>query len=235
MRVTIQQPEHMPWLGFFHKIVQADLIVFLDNVQFRKNYFQNRNRIKTANGWSWIIVPVNYKSDTIIKDVTIAQDHRWKKKWWDNIYYSYKKGAYFLNYSEKLYNILNTDWKFLSDFNISLIEVLCNFLGIKLYYVKASSLGIETKGSTLLLEICKKLGTKKYLSGISGRDYLEEEKFEKEKIDIIYQEFHHPLYQQLYEPFEPCMSIIDLMFNYGEKSLDVINGKGVPVMKELFL
>lgn len=235
MIITIHQPEHMPWLGFFHKIYKSDLMVFLDVAQFRKNYFQNRNRVRTANGWSWITVPVHHKSHTLINDVSIVSDRRWKKKWWDTIYYSYIKADHFHGYSDQLYVVINQDWESLSDLNISLIKTISSFLGIELNYVKASDLGIVSKGNELLLSICQKLDAKIYLSGVSGKDYLDEQAFAKENIKVIYQKFHHPIYSQLFDPFEPCMSTIDLIFNHGAKSLDMIMGNDVPVMEKIFL
>lgn len=235
MIVTIHQPEHLPWLGFLNKIIQADLFVILDNVQFRKNYYQNRNKVRTANGWTWVKVPVRHKSDSLIKDVTITPDARWKKKWWDTIYYSYKKSNYFDIYAGSIETAINQDWQFLSDLNIYLIKMLFSFLDKKLACIKASELGIEGRGSEMLLKICKKAGATTYLSGISGRDYLEEDMFREENINIVYQEFYHPIYNQMYEPFEPCMSVIDLFFNYGPQSLEIIMCKNIQLMDKLFL
>ena len=246
MRVTIHQPEHIPWLGFFHKIIKADQIILLDNVQFRKNYYQNRNKIRTADGWTWITVPVKHDSETLIKDVTIASDKRWRKKWIDSIYFSYKKAKYFDNYSEGLIGIINDHSCNLTNLNTSLIKILCKFLKIEVDFVLASTLGVEgkgkgkgkdkgkDKGSDLILNICRKTDAKVYHSGISGKDYLKTEDFADNGIKVIFQEFHHPIYKQQYEPFVSCMSIIDLLFNHGDKSLNVINGIGVDVMEEVF-
>ena len=235
MKVTIHQPEHLPWLGFFHKVAQAELFVILDNVQFRKNYFQNRNKIRTAGGWTWVKVPVTHGSDTLIKDIAISDDSRWGKKWWGTIFYSYKKANFFEKYSGKLHDTVNREWKLLSELNIALIEILLGYLGVDVKIVKASDLSVKGKGSELILEICKEAGASTYLSGISGKDYLKTEDFRKEDIEIVYQEFHHPIYKQLHEPFMPCMSVIDLLFNHGDDSLDIINGIGVPVMDKIFL
>ena len=235
MRVAIHQPEHMPWLGFFHKISMADAYVVLDNVQFRKNYFQNRNKIRTSNGWTWLTVPVNYTIETLIKDVDIASDLRWKKKWLDTIYFSYKKAKYPHYYFEQVHKVLNENCSNLSNLNISLIKLLCKFLEIKTNIIFASQLNVEGKGSDLLLNICKKLRATTYLSGISGKEYLRLTDFAREGIKIILQDFHHPIYEQLYKSFIPRMSVIDLLFNYGNKSLGIINGIDVPVMEEVFL
>lgn len=235
MIVTIHQPEHMPWLGFFHKISKADVFVILDNVQFRKNYFQNRNKIRTANGWSWITVPVSHDSGSLIRDVKIAQSARWEEKWWKSLYLSYTKSKYFNLYGEAIHAVINTPNPALSELNIALIDLMRGFLDIKNRIILASELDVCGCGSDLVLNICKKLKADEYLSGISGKEYLNAADFVKAGISLTYQEFHHPIYKQLYEPFLPCMSIIDLLFNRGPKSLDIINGIGVPVMEDLFL
>ncbi len=235
MRITIHQPEHMPWLGFFHKINMADVYVVLDNVQFSKNYFQNRNKVRTPDGWTWVTVPVNHSIETLIRDVIIAADPRWKRKWQDTVNYTYKKAPFFDHYFERLHNLINESWRNLSDMNVALIRLLSEFLRIKTRFFHASELDVSGKGSDLLLAICKKVGAKYYLSGISGKEYLKLHDFETENIRVIFQDFHHPIYKQLHEPFIPCMSVIDLLFNHGERSLDIINGIGVPVMEEVFL
>jgi len=235
MKVTIHQPEHMPWLGFFHKINMADVFVILDNVQYRKNYFQNRNKIRTSNGWTWIKVPVSYNMDTLINNVTIVSNLKWKKKWLDTIFYNYKKTLFFNDYFKNINELINKECETLCDLNIALIELLTKFLNIKTKFIKASEIYVSGKGSDLIFDICKNLSAKTYISGISGKDYLDLKKFQDAGIEVVFQEFHHPIYKQLYEPFIPCMSVIDLLFQYGEKSLNIINGIGVPVMEELFL
>lgn len=235
MTITIHQPEHIPWMGFFHKIYRVDTFVILDNVQFSKNYFQNRNKIRTKDGWQWVTVPVAKTLETLIKDVTIVANLRWKDKWCDSIYFSCKKAKFFNNYFAQICSTVQKEYDKLSDLNIDLIKLLCKFLNIKTKILLASELKENGKASALLLNICKALDAKAYLSGVSGREYLNLEDFKREGINVIFQEFHHPIYKQLYEPFIPCMSVIDLLFNYGDKSLDIINGVGIPVMEEVFI
>jgi len=227
----------MPWLGFFHKINMADMFVVLDNVQFRKNYFQNRNKIRTKDGWQWITVPVK-KEDLRkpIKDVRVSnEDLRWKRKVLQSIYFEYSKAKFFENYWKDLSSIFDKNHALLADLNMELIRYLLEKLGIDVEIVLASSLDTTGEKGELLLNICKVVGAKTYISGISGRDYLNFDEFKKNNIKIVVQEFHHPIYKQLHEPFIPCMSVIDLLFNYGDESLNTITGIGVPVMEELFL
>ena len=235
MRVTVHQPEHIPWLGFFHKLNMADTYVILDNVQFRKNYFQNRNKIRTSEGWIWITVPVSRTLDTRIMDVTIVPEPRWKKKWLDSVSFSYKKAPYFDLYYKEIELTVNREFEKLSDLNISLIRTLCKFFGIKTELLLASSISPKGTSSDLILDICRKVAAKQYISGVSGKEYLMLDQFKEEGIDVTFQDFHHPIYKQVYEPFMPCMSAADLLFNHGDKSLDILNGRGVEVMKEIFL
>ncbi len=234
--VSIHQPEHMPWLGFFDKIRQADMFVILDNVQFRKNYFQNRNKIRTHDGWVWATVPVLTKgrSSQLINQVEINNASPWVKDYWTAIRMNYTKAPFFPKYSSFLEQIYNKQWTYLADLNEKIISHVIHELGVQVKIIKASTLGVAGQGTELLLEICQKLKADVYLSGISGKDYLEENKFTEQGIKVIYQEFYHPIYRQVYEPFIPCMSIIDLLFNHGDKSLDIIKGIGVEKMDTLF-
>lgn len=216
-------------------MAMADKFVILDNVPFRKNYFQNRNKARTAGGWTWFTVPVSRGLETVIKDVAVAGDSRWKRKWRDTIYYSYKKAPFFESYFSEIEAALEQDMQLLSDLNTALLLLLSRFLHIEPHFVKASTLDASGRGSDLILAICKELGADLYLSGISGKDYLKLEEFRDSGIAIEFQDFHHPIYKQLHEPFMPCMSVIDLLFNYGDRSREIINGIGVPVMEEVFL
>jgi hypothetical protein len=122
----------------------------------------------------------------------------------------------------------------LCELNTALLEKLFEFLNIETPVIRASEINPDGAGSPLILDICLKTECKIYLSGISGKDYLVLDDFSRQGIRVDFQEFHHPVYNQMYEPFMPCMSVMDLLFNYGDKSLDVIHGKGVTVMGKLF-
>jgi len=235
MRITIHQPEHLPWAGFFHKISDVDTVVILDSVQFRKNYFQNRNKIRSSDGWSWITVPVYRRLDTLIKDVTIVMNQYWQRKWIDSIYHAYKKATYFEEYFDRLAAEINKNEEKLSLLNFALIKIIGEWLGIKTDFIFSSQLDVKGKGNELILDICKSLNATTYLSGVSGKEYLSLDDFTRGDIRVEFQEFYHPIYSQLYEPFIPCMSIIDILFNYGKKSLEIVKGKGVPVMEHIFI
>lgn len=238
MRVTIHQPEHIPWLGFFHKVNMADTYVVLDNVQYRRRYFQNRNKIRTKSGEQYITVPIIKESrDTLlIKDVRIFNNNRrWKHKNIGSVFTAYSKSKCFKDYFDKFQEIYLKEFELLIDLNLEFIKYFVRTLGIGTKVMRASSLNINGRKGDLILNICKKLNAETYITGISGCDYLNMKDFEKAGIEIVYQEFHHPIYKQLYKPFIPCMSIIDLLFNYGDKSLDVIKGVDATVMDKIFL
>ena len=236
MIVTIHQPEHLPWLGFFDKVRQSDAFVLLDNVQFRKNYFQNRNKIRTQQGWTWLTVPVliKGKSDQFIQDVQINNTVDWQSKHWKSMNYAYNRAPYFEKYSPMLKQIYTSNWDYIANLNERFIGYLMDEMGIRSKMVWASTLNVTGSGTELLLQICQKLHAEVYLSGISGRDYLREEEFSKEGIKVRYQEFYHPIYSQLYEPFIPCMSTLDLLFNHGDKSMDILIDKDTERMATLF-
>lgn len=236
MIVTIHQPEHIPWLGFFDKVRRADTFVILDGAQFEKNYFQNRNKIRTQKGWSWVTVPVITKGryPQLINQVEINNNVRWRKKCWTSIFMNYSKASFFPQYNNFLKSIYDREWTSLADLNEEIIRYIIHALGIEVEIIRASELGVTGRRTDLLLEICQKLNADVYLSGISGKDYLEEYKFTEQGIKVIYQEFYHPIYKQVYEPFIPGMSIVDLIFNHGDKSLDILMGIGVEKMDTLF-
>lgn len=238
MKIAIHQPEHIPWLGFFHKINMADIYVVLDNVQYRRRYFQNRNKIRTKDGWQWVTVPLEKETrdNLLIKDAKIFNGTlKWKDRNTDTIYHNYCQAKYFNRYWDEFKVLYITDFPHLIDLNMQLLDFFFQQLGIKKKILFASSLGVSGEKGDLILNICTTLKAEVYISGISGRDYLDLARFKDKGIEVTVQDFHHPLYRQLHEPFIACMSVIDLLFNYGEESLDIINGVGVKVMEGVFL
>jgi len=224
MIIGIHQPEHLPWNGFFDKVDQSDIFVLLDNVPFEKNYFQNRNRIRTRDGWAWLTVPVytSGRFSQLINEVEIIKNSNWRKKHWKTLFYSYKNAPYWERCAEFFKSLYQKEWHYLVDLNETIIRFIIGELGIKVKLVKASELNVSGRSTELLLNICKELGADVYLSGKSGREYLDEHRFKDEKIEVMYQDFKHPIYPQQFEPFIPQMSTIDLMFNCGDSSLNIL-------------
>lgn len=226
MMISIQQPESFPWLGFFDKILQVDKVVFLDNVQFKKRYFENRNKIRTPQGWIWLNTPVKTKGRYTqkIMEVEIDNSRPWQKKLISTITQHYRKAPHWKETGDELCEIISKPYELLADFNLAIIFFFMEKLSIKREWTLASSLNTKHSGSYLIWEICQKMNATDYLSGINGKNYLKEEDFIKRKIRIHYQRFRHPIYKQVYDGFEAGMSIIDLYFNHGPDSTNIIKG-----------
>lgn len=236
LRLTIHQPEFLPWLGFFHKISLADTVVILDDIQYRHQYFQNRNKIRTNNGWAWLIVPVKHQplDEWRINTVDIDRNNRWCKKIIRSIEVNYSKCPFFSEYWTELRKILNDDYSRIIDLNMDIIKYLLHSFDMKKNIRFSSEFGFQTKKSDLIFDICKIIGTTTYVSGISGKVYLDVPRFVGANIPVEFQTFHHPIYQQRHSPFIPCMSSIDLLFNHGPNSKDILHGIGVESYETVF-
>ena len=229
-RVTIHQPEFLPWLGFVDKIRQCDVFVLLDSVQFEKNYFQNRNKIRTGWGWVWLTVPVFMKGlfGQKIQEVRIRNDESWSRKHRQTLRQNYGSAPFFHEYFSGLEALYDQPWDLLAEFNIAVIHWVANAFGLSRQFIRSSELGVIGKRSELLVNICKTLGAKVYLSGVSGRDYLDEALFKDAGVLVRYQDFRHPVYRQRYEPFLHVMSSVDLLFNVGPSSLQALTEANTP-------
>ena len=221
--VTIHQPEHLSYLGFFHKVSMCDTLVLLDNVQFEKNYFQNRNKINTSNGERYVTVPVCHSHSTI-RDVEIVPtyfDVQCNKNA-KTIEAAYSKCPYWKEYGKEfleIYKYCRTPM--LSKYNETLLMWVLDVLGINVAVYKASEIGAVGKKTDLLVDICNKIEADKYIAGKSGEDYLEMEKF---SIPVEFQHFVHPIYTQYGKTeFTPYMSVIDAIFNVGSEIMNIIN------------
>jgi len=215
----------MPWLGYFDKIVRSETFVFLDNVQFKKNEFQNRNKIKTAQGWMWLTVPVLYKYPEQIDEVKINNGIGWRKKHLRTLAINYQKAPYFHDRFPEVERFYAVDSASISEVNRESVLMLLKMLGVDRQIAIASALGhLPEEPSERLAAICENLQADTYLSGAGGREYLDLEPFNKRGITVVFQEFKHPVYTQLYGDFIPNLSLLDLLFNCGPDSLKILEG-----------
>jgi hypothetical protein len=214
MIISIHQPNYFPYYGYFNKIKYSDVFVFLDNVTFSKNSYINRNKIKTSDGVKWLTVPIINDNilNTKIKDVNIFGSV-WKHKHIKTIEYNYSKSINFCSVYDILTDIYKKDWKNLSDLNTYIISNICNLLEMKPNFVWASKLDVSGKSTHLLADICEELKADTYLSGSSGKNYIEDKIFSENNIKVIYQKFKHPVYNQRYGNFVENLSILDMLFN----------------------
>ncbi len=222
--VCITQPEHLPWLGYLDKMYQSDYLVFLDNVQFKKRHFENRNKIRTnsGNGFIWLSVPVLSKGkfEQKINEVEIDYNNNWTDKYLKSIEFNYKKSKYFNIYFDDLKKIIDKKHKYLVDLNIEIIGFMKDVFGLKVELLRASNISNDGKASNLILNILKNLDAKHYFSGEFGG--LDKKLLEQNDIKVTYQKFKHPEYEQLTGEYLIGMSFIDLLFNYGKDSLKLI-------------
>ncbi len=219
MIVAIHQPQYLPWVGYFDKIDKADYFCFLDNVQFKKNEWQNRNRIKSAQGWQWITVPVRHRFLQTIKEVKINNTMNWTRKHLQSLIINYKKAPFFQKYSEFFEELYSKQWEFLSELNIYIIEQLCRLLGFETKSGLASSLDLREDPTDRLIDICNILNADTYLAGKDGIKYMDMARFKANNIKVAVQDFKHPCYTQLYDDFQSHLSIVDLLFNCGPDSM----------------
>ena len=223
MIVAVHQPQYLPWLGYFDKIDKAEVFCFLDNVQYKKNEWQNRNRIKSTHGWQWLTAPVLYRFPQKINTVRINNTVNWKKKHLQALITNYGKAPFFdefFNFFEGLYS---KEWEFLADLNIYLVKQFLGMLNIeKKTTARASELQLSDDPTDRLIDICKTLGGDTYLSGRDGTQYMDLARFRESGIRVIVQDFKHPVYLQLFGDFQSHLSIVDLLFNCGPDSLQKI-------------
>ncbi|MCX5788599.1 MAG: WbqC family protein [Elusimicrobia bacterium] len=236
--VAIHQPECFPWLGFLDKARQSDVFIILDSVQYEKNYFQNRNKIRTADGWTWLTIPVETSGKL---EQTIAQARisdaalpRWREKHlaaWRQNYGKTADAEACLGFLEAHYAKRH---QLLADFNTDVIRWLFERFGIKAELRRSSQMAAKGRSSALLASLCKEAGAEAYLSGVSGKDYLDEAEFSQLGLQVRYQEFHHPIYKQSREPFISCLSSFDLLFNYGAGAPTLLFDPATPRLTEVF-
>ena len=224
MIVTVHQPEHLPYLGFCHKASAAQMLVLLDVVQYRKNYFQNRNRILGPNGAMWLTVPVRMQGhmNKVIAEMTVDHSQNWAPRWWKSLYFSYKHTPYFDEHAAFFSSIAEARVERLADLNEHIIRYLFDAIGITCRIIRASELPVSGARSALLAQICGAVGASAYLAGQSGKDYLDESLFAAQNIAVQHHVFHHPVYDQGRPDFVPYLSVVDLLFRHGPGTLGVI-------------
>ena len=224
MRVAILQPSYLPWLGFFDQMHRSDQFVLYDDVQFTRRDWRNRNRIRVREGSAWLTVPVIQKNkyDQTLLETKIDNSTSWKRKHLESIRSHYSKTPYFELHFPWCEQIFKHEWKYLLDLSLETIHYLKGQLKIDTPLLRSSELETTGNKAERLIAICKQLGATHYLSGDSARNYISNEAFSTQGIDLEYQEYQHPQYPQRYEGFVPFLSTLDLLFNCGEKSLDIL-------------
>jgi len=233
--ITGHQPVYLPWLGLFHKISLADIFIYMDDVQYLTQDWNNRNKIKTPQGWMWVIVPISIKksSSVLLKDIVIDNSRKgtkndWQVEHWKAINANYKRAPYFNEYADFFHDMyIDKRWDKLVDINEYQLRYFLKILGINIDFYKASELSFTQKKSDLILEHCTRFNSDTCVTGSEGRNYIKEDTFKDRGIKIYYQNYNHPKYNQLWGEFISHMSIIDLLFNHGLDILDILLSENI--------
>ena len=222
-RLAIHQPHYMPWLGYLAKWAAADVFVFLDTVQYEKNGWQNRNRIKTATGARWLTVPVHARRGTPIAEVTLDVSQPWPDRHRRAIEAAYADAAHFERHRESLARFYATPWTHLTPLAATSAEWLARAVGITTPVHLASKLGVTATDPTeRLVALCTALGADTYLAGREGASYMDAAPFATAGIRVLYQDYAHPVYPQLHGEFVPNCTALDLLLTHGDQSLDIL-------------
>lgn len=225
---VILQPSYIPWRGYFHQIAKADVFVFYDDVKYDKHGWRNRNRIKTAAGPQWLTIPVFSKGvekkQTPINQIEINWNQKWNRKHWTALELAYSKAPYFELFSPLISSFYNGHPASLANFTIDTTIQLARAMGINsTNFVRSSELsGIGGQKTNRLIQILAKLGATHYISGPAAKGYIEPEEFARAGISLEYMVYDYPEYDQLYPPFDPQVSVLDLIFMTGQNALDYI-------------
>jgi len=222
--LTAHQPVYLPWLGLFHKIALADLFCYFDIAQYQTKDYNNRNKIKTHNGETWLSVPVESKNhfDKSVGDIRIVQNG-WQRKHFKSIQLSYQKASYYRDYIDGLEAVLVGQlFETLSALNLQILRFLMSCLALKTPIVKASDYAFQGTKSDLVLDMCLQLRADTYIFGAQGRDYADVDKFRASGVEPRFQDYRHPVYRQLHGEFLPYMSVIDLLFNEGPRGKEIL-------------
>lgn len=225
MTGVILQPNYLPWRGYFDLINAADIFVFFDDVQYTVRDWRNRNIVRHETGSKWVTVPVITKGlrGQLIKDARIDNSIPWRDKHWAMLKHCYSRAKYFEHYRSVFEDIYSRCWDSLCDLDIEIAATICRLLSIShTRFVRSSSLDVEGRKTERLVNICKVLGIKTYISGPAARNYIVDDLFDRNGIRLVYHEYNYLPYKQLYEPFDPMVTVIDLLFNYGNDSPDYI-------------
>lgn len=230
MIVSINQPAYLPWLGYFDRIARSDLHIVFDDVKIERNTstsFTNRNKIRTAQGWAWLTVPIrrlDEPDDEIINRVQVDGSH-WANKHLRSIVQSYSRAPHFAEHRDWLEGFYSRPQSHLAPLLRESTEYLLDALGIGTPLLYSSEMKVDGQKSELVLNLCKSAGASTYLSGPFGRDYLDVASFEAAGIKLKFDDYEHPIYPQLHAGFQPYMSVIDLLFNCGDASLQILQSK----------
>lgn len=228
---AIHQPSFFPWLGFFNKIVRSDVFVILDNVQFPKTggYWANRVKLVVGGKGEWVTMPINrsYSGTKNINEIEIDNSRNWNHKVLKSISVNYCKAKYYNEMYPIAEKLLHSPGANLAEFNLKVIQEFCRLLDIDTsHFKRGSAMNVSGTSTDLLVSIVAETGCNAYMCGGGAAKYQEDEKFAQNNIELIYQNFKHPVYEQFNtSEFVPGLSVLDALMNCGaEKTAELLKG-----------
>jgi WbqC-like protein family len=226
MKLAIHQPHYLPWLGYFAKWAAADLFVFLDTVQYEKNGWQNRNRIKTREGARWLTVPVRARLGTPISDVLVDASQPWRARHFAAIASAYDGARGWARHRDELHALYGREWERLAPVAVAGAEWLARKLGVTTPTRLASEIGLpdglQADATGRLVALCRAVGADTYLAGRDGAVYMDMAQFAAAGIAVETQQYEHPVYAQEHGEFVPSLSAVDLLLNHGDEALGIL-------------
>jgi hypothetical protein len=222
VKVAIHQPHYLPWLGYFDKLDSADLFILLDTVQFKKHEWQNRNRVRTKDGWQWLTVPILDRFPERIDQVEINVRTDWRRKHCQALRLHYGSAPYWAPLGPELSALLQEPWTRLRELNVAVLDLLCRHLGITTPRRLASTMDAREEPTDRLVDLCRAGGGTVYLAGQGGAVYMDVGRFSRAGIRVQVQDYQHPEYPQRYTPFVSHLAVVDLLFNCGPESLTIL-------------
>lgn len=214
--VVIHQPDFIPYLGFFHRFLQADEYIVLDHVQFPPRNWTHRDKIKTARGEEWLTLSTKKTPrDTPINQVELSTDVDWAKDHLNILHENYRSTPFFAEIMPHVQTLYANPPRLLAEFNMQSIQMILNLLDITIPTVFSSAMSPQGNRNALLVDLLKKTGATHYLCGSGSRDYLDVPAFETAGIQVVWQNFTHPAYPQPFGEFIPFLSTLDALFNCG--------------------
>lgn len=237
MRLGALQPGYLPWLGYFDQMDRCDVFILYDDLLYAKDSWRNRNRIRTPQGWCWLTVPVVNEGirQKTIREVEVREQGNWWRHHWKTIKNHYGCAPCFRPHEEFFAKLYEKPWRYLVDLDLAIIFYLIEALGILTKILLSSAEGLEAeylrtrgveKDSTgRVAFLCQRLGADCFLEGAMGRTFMEPRRMEPLGITLAFHDYQHPSYRQRFGGFIPYLSVIDLLFNHGAESLDILTGR----------
>lgn len=228
-KVVISQPMFFPWVGMLEQIRLADVYVYYDDVQFSKGSFTNRVQVRTADGFKWLTVPVQIEIGQAIREVKTDERRDWRSKHLSFLEQTYRRAPFLHDMLTMVQSVYQRPLDNIADISIASTDVLCHYFELDrdTEFLLSSNLNIEGRSSRRVLDVVRHLEGDVYITGHGARDYLDHNLFEEEHVRVEYIDYQKQPYAQLYEPFTPYVSALDLVANTGKDGRSVITSASI--------